>query len=139
MNKAILMGRLTKDPEVRYSQSETPIAIAKYTLAVRKNKIRNNEPEAEFIDIVAFSKLGEFAEKYFKKGMMVAILGHMHKETWEDSEHNKHSRMEVIAEEQYFAGSKLAKNIEQVSQRVESEIASTKVDLYTTKEDDLLY
>lgn len=75
MNKVILMGRLVKEPEVRYSQGAEPIAVARYTLAVNRRFKRQGEPEADFINCVAFGKTGEFAEKYFKKGQLVAITG----------------------------------------------------------------
>ena len=68
MNKVILMGRLAREPEVRYSQGTEPLAIARYTLAVNRRFKRQGEPEADFINCVAFGKTGEFAEKYFKKG-----------------------------------------------------------------------
>lgn len=68
MNKVILMGRLVRSPEVRYSQGMEPIAVARYTLAVNRRFKRKDEPEADFIPCVAFGKVGEFAEKYFKKG-----------------------------------------------------------------------
>ena len=67
MNKVILMGRLTRDPEVRYSQAAEPLAVARYALAVNRRFKRQGEPEADFINCVAFGKAGEFAEKYFKK------------------------------------------------------------------------
>lgn len=68
MNKVILMGRLTRSPEVRYSQGSEPVAVARYTLAVNRRFKRKDEPEADFIPCVAFGKSGEFAEKYFRKG-----------------------------------------------------------------------
>lgn len=70
MNKVILMGRLTRDPEVRYSQSSEPVAVARYTLAVNRRFKRKDEPEADFIPCVALGKSGEFAEKYFRKGQL---------------------------------------------------------------------
>ena len=76
MNTVILMGRLTRDPEVRYSQGENAMAIARYSLAVDRPKTRNNqEPGADFINCVAFGKSGEHAEKYFRQGMRVLISG----------------------------------------------------------------
>ena len=76
MNKVVLMGRLTRDPEVRYSQGESPLAIARYTLAVDRRQSRNSSDEqtADFIGCVAFGRAGEFAEKYFRKGTKIAIL-----------------------------------------------------------------
>ena len=70
MNKVILMGRLAREPEVRYSQGTEPLAIARYTLAVNRRFKRQGEPEADFINCVAFGKTGEFAEKYFKKASL---------------------------------------------------------------------
>ena len=75
MNKVILMGRLTRDPEVRYSQGSEPVAVARYTLAVNRRFKRKDEPEADFIPCVAFGKIGEFAEKYFRQGMRVLVSG----------------------------------------------------------------
>lgn len=75
MNKVILMGRLVKEPEVRYSQGTEPLAIARYTLAVNRRFKRQGEPEADFIPCVAFGKAGEFAEKYFKKGRWFLLSG----------------------------------------------------------------
>ena len=106
MNKAILMGRLVRDPEVRYSQGGNPLAIARYTLAVNRRMKKNGEQEADFINCVAFGKSGEFAEKYFKKGQMVSIVGRLQVRSWEDNEGKKRWTTEVIVEEQYFAESK---------------------------------
>ena len=77
MNKVILMGRLTRDPEVRYSQGESSLAIARYTLAVDRRQARGNgdEQSADFINCVAFGRAGEFAERYFRKGTKIAITG----------------------------------------------------------------
>ena len=75
MNKTTLLGRLTKDPEVRYTQGEQPVAIARYTLAVDRKYKKEGEPTADFISCVAFGKLGEFAEKYLKKGIKIAVVG----------------------------------------------------------------
>ena len=123
MNKVILMGRLARDPEVRYSQgsepgegrsgngsakqtSGNPLAIARYTLAVNRRMKKNGETEADFINCVAFGKSGEFAEKYFKKGQMVSIVGRLQVRSWEDNEGKKRWSTDVIVEEQYFAESK---------------------------------
>lgn len=71
------MGRLTRDPEVRYSLSANPVAVAKYGLAVRKPFVKQGEPDVDFFNIVAFGKAGEFAEKFFKKGQMVSVVGRL--------------------------------------------------------------
>lgn len=106
MNKVILMGRLTRDPEVRYSQSSEPVAVARYTLAVNRRFKRKDEPEADFIPCVALGKSGEFAEKYFWKGQLVGVIGRLQVRSWEDKEGKKHRTTEVIIEEQHFAESK---------------------------------
>lgn len=108
MNKVILMGRLAREPEVRYSQGTEPLAIARYTLAVNRRFKRQGEPEADFINCVAFGKTGEFAEKYFKKGQMVSVVGRLQVRSWDDNEGKKRWTTEVVIEEQYFAESKAA-------------------------------
>lgn len=110
MNKVILMGRLTREPEVRYSNGAEPLAVAHYTLAVNRRFKRKDEQEADFIPCVAFGKSGEFAEKYFKKGQMVSIVGRLQVRSWEDNEGKKRWTTEVIIEEQYFAESKKNSN-----------------------------
>ena len=106
MNKVILMGRLTRDPEVRYSQGNETMAIARYSLAVNRRGGRNGEQEADFINIVAFGKAGEFAEKYFKKGMQVAVVGRIQTGSYTNKEGQKVYTTEVVVEDQYFADSK---------------------------------
>lgn len=110
MNKVILMGRLTRSPEVRYSQGAEPVAVARYTLAVNRRFKRKDEPEADFIPCVALGKSGEFAEKYFRKGQLVGVIGRLQVRSWEDKEGKKHWTTEVIVEEQYFAESKKNSN-----------------------------
>ena len=105
MNKVILMGRLTRSPEVRYSQGAEPVAVARYTLAVNRRFKRKDEPEADFIPCVAFGKSGEFAEKYFRKGQMVAVTGRLQVRSW-DKDGERRYTTEVIIEEQHFAESK---------------------------------
>lgn len=106
MNKVILMGRLAKDPEVRYTQGSEPLAVARYTLAVNRRFKRQGEPDADFIDCVAFGKQGEFAEKYFRKGQMVSVIARLQVRTWDDKEGKRHWSTDVVIEEQYFAESK---------------------------------
>lgn len=108
MNKVILMGRLTRSPEVRYSQGAEPVAVARYTLAVNRRFKRKDEPEADFIPCVALGKSGEFAEKHFRKGQLVGVIGRLQVRSWEDKEGKKHWTTEVIIEEQHFAESKAA-------------------------------
>ena len=110
MNKVILMGRLTKDPEVRYTQSGEPMAIARYTLAVNKRFKKQGEADADFIPCVAFGKQGEFAENYLAKGRQIAVVGRLQVRNWEDNEGKKRVTTEVVVEEHYFAESKSDKN-----------------------------
>lgn len=106
MNKVILMGRLAKDPEVRYSQSAEPLVIARYSLAVPKRFKKQGEPDADFINCVAFGKNGEFAEKYLKKGQMISVVGRLQVRSWQDNDGKKRWSTEVVVEEHYFAESK---------------------------------
>lgn len=106
MNKVILMGRLVRDPEVRYTQSNQPMAIARFTLAVNRRFKRQGEQDADFIPCVAFGKQGEFAEKYFRKGQMVSVVGRLQVRNWDDNNGNKRITTEVVVEEQYFAEKK---------------------------------
>lgn len=112
MNKVILMGRLTRDPEIRYSQASEPLAIARYTLAVDRRYQRRdnsgNEQTADFIPCVAFGKLGEFAEKYLKQGTKVVITGRIQTGSYTNKDGNKIYTTEVVVEECEFAESKKA-------------------------------
>ena len=106
MNKVILMGRLTRDPEVRYTQTNNTL-VASFSLAVNRRFVRQGEEiQADFINIVAWSKLGEFCSKYFKKGQQVAVTGRLQTRTWDDDQGQKHYITEGVAEEAYFADSK---------------------------------
>ena len=103
MNKVELLGRLTRDPEVRYTQTSNTL-VASFSLAVNRRFVRQGEErQADFINIVAWSKLGEFCSKYFKKGQQVAIVGRIQTRTWDDDQGQKHYVTEVVAEEAYFA------------------------------------
>ena len=106
MNKVILMGRLTRDPEVRYSQGERPVAVARYTLAVNRTFKRAGEPDADFINCVAFDRAGEFAEKYFRQGMRVLVSGRLQTGSYVNKEGQKVYTTEVILDDQEFADSK---------------------------------
>ena len=107
MNKIILMGRLTRDPEIRYSQGNNPMAIARYTLAVDKKKKREDGITADFFRIVAFDRLAEFAEKYLQQGMKILLSGHVQTGTYE-KDGIKMPFFEVVVEEQEFAENKNA-------------------------------
>ncbi len=108
MNKVILMGRLTRDPDVRYSQGENSTAVARYTLAVDRRFSKNEENSTDFINIVAFGKAGEFAEKYLKKGTKVLVTGRIQTGSYTNKEGQKVYTTDVVAEDQEFAESKNA-------------------------------
>ena len=105
MNKTILLGRLTKDPEIRYSQTNNT-KFANFTLAVNRKYVKQGEErQTDFINIVTYSKLAEFVEKYLKKGIQICICGRLQTRNWEDNNGQKHYTTEVIAEEIDFADS----------------------------------
>ena len=105
MNKTILMGRLTKDPDTRYTQT-TNTQVTSFTLAVNRRFAKEGEQQADFINIVSWNKTAEFVSKYFKKGQQVGVIGRIQTRTWDDDQGQKHYVTEVIAEEVYFADSK---------------------------------
>ena len=106
MNKVILMGRLTRDPEVRYTQTNNTL-VASFSLAVNRRFARQGEErQADFINIVAWNKTGEFCSKYFKKGQQVGVIGRIQTRSWDDEQGQKRYATEVIAEEVYFAEGK---------------------------------
>ena len=105
MNKVILIGRLTADPEVRFSQGENALCIARYRLAVNRRFKRDGEPEADFINCVAFGKQGEFAEKYLHKGMKITVSGRIQTGSYE-KEGVKHYTTDIVVEEHEFCESK---------------------------------
>lgn len=106
MNKVILVGRLTRDPEVRYTQGENQTAIARYTLAVDRRFKRDGEPTADFVNCVVFGKSAEFAEKYFRHGLRVAISGRITTGSYTNKDGIKVYTTEVTVEDQEFAESK---------------------------------
>ncbi len=137
MNKAILMGRLTRDPEIRYSQSANLVAVARYGIAVRRQYAKQGEADVDFFNVVAFGKAAEFAEKYFRKGQLVSIVGRIQINTWEDQQKVKHTSVDIVAEEQHFAESKSSAE----SRGVQTDVAPTPtsnspVEGFTNIEDD---
>ena len=106
MNKVILMGRLTRDPEVRYSAGENSLAIARYTLAVDRRFKRDGEATADFISCVVFGKQAEFAEKYFRQGIRIVVSGRIQTGGYTNRDGVKVYTTEVVVEEQEFAESK---------------------------------
>ena len=107
MNKVILMGRLTRDPEVRYSQGETATAVARFTLAVDR-RFRRDDASADFIGCVAFGKNAEFIEKYFRQGTKALITGRIQTGSYTNRDGQKVYTTDVVVEEQEFAESKNA-------------------------------
>ena len=106
MNKVILMGRLTRDPEVRYTQGDDPVAIARYSLAVDRKYKKEGEQTADFIPCVAFGKNGQFAEKYLHQGIKIAISGRIQTGSYTNKDGAKVYTTDVVVEEHYFAESK---------------------------------
>ena len=109
MNKCCFVGRLTRDPEIRYTQGEKSMCIARYTLAGERRRAKSNdEQKADFIPCLAFGKSGEHVEKYYKKGMKVAVSGRMQTGSYTNKEGQKVYTTELVIEEQEFAESKAA-------------------------------
>ena len=106
MNKVILMGRLTRDPEVRYSAGENALAIARYTLAVDRRFRRDGEATADFISCVSFGRTAEFAEKYFRQGLKVIVTGRIQTGSYTNKEGQKVYTTDVVVDDQEFAESK---------------------------------
>ena len=105
MNKVILLGRLTKDPEVKFTQNNNT-CVCTFGLAVNRKFKQEGQPDADFINIVAWTKTAEFISKYFKKGQQIALAGRLQTRTYDDKEGKKIHVTEVVAEEVYFADSK---------------------------------
>lgn len=106
MNKVILVGRLTKDPDVRYSQGENTTAIARYNLAVDRIGAKDGQPSADFISCIAFGKNGEFAEKYLHKGMKIAVEGRIQTGSYTNNDGQKVYTTDVVIERHEFCESK---------------------------------
>ena len=108
MNKVILMGRLTRHPEVRYTQGENATAVARYSLAVDRRFRREGEPTADFINCVAFGRAAEFAERYLRQGTKIAITGRIQTGSYTNRDGVKVYTTDIVVEEQEFAESKAA-------------------------------
>lgn len=106
MNKVVLVGRLTRDPDVRYSQGEKSTAICRYTLAVDRRFKRENEQNADFISCIVFGKSAEFAEKYFRQGLRISVSGRIQTGSYTNKDGVKVYTTEVVVEEQEFAESR---------------------------------
>lgn len=109
MNKVILMGRLTRDPDVRYSQTDSNMAIARFSLAVdRRYKKQGDETTADFFNCTAFGKQGEFVEKYLKQGTKIVVTGRIQNDNYTNKEGQKVYSVQIMVEEIEFAESKAA-------------------------------
>lgn len=108
MNKVVLMGRLTKDPEVRYSTGNKPTCVARYTLAVNRKFKQDGQQNADFISCICFGKQGEFAEKYLKQGIKIVVSGRIQTGSFDKKDGTRVYTTDVVAEEQEFAESKSA-------------------------------
>lgn len=128
MNKVILLGRLTRDPETRYTQTSN-MQVTSFTLAVNRRFVKQGEErQADFINCVAWNKTAEFVSKYFKKGQQVGIIGRIQTRNYDDEQGIKHYVTEIIAEEVYFAGYK--------KDATQNEVQATD-DFEITNQDDL--
>ena len=121
MNKVILMGRLTRDPELRYSTGERQMAIARYTLAVAR-KVKTNDTEADFINCIAFGKSAEFVEKYFRQGQRVLIEGRLQTGSYTNKDGKTVYTTDVIVDSGEFADSKGASDYTSASSYTQSQI-----------------
>ena len=104
LNHIVIMGRLTRDPELRYTQSQIP--VASFSVAVDRDFGRNEEKQTDFIDCVAWRQTGEFVSKYFQKGSMVVVSGRLQIRDWTDKDGNKRRSAEIVADNVYFGESK---------------------------------
>ena len=105
MNKVVLMGRLTRDPETRYTQGNNT-AVCSFSLAVNRKFKQEGQPDADFINVTAWAKTAEFVSKYFTKGQQVGVIGRIQTRNYDDKDGKKVYVTEVVAEEVYFADSK---------------------------------
>lgn len=108
LNHIAIMGRLTRDPELRHTQSGKP--VASFTVAVDRDFSKDGQRETDFIDVVAWNAVGEFVSKYFRKGSMIAVSGRLQSRKWEDNNGNKRTNWEIKADSVYFGESKKAES-----------------------------
>lgn len=121
MNKVIMIGRLTKDPEVRYTQGENSMAIARFNLAVDRRIKKDSEQSADFINCVSFGKTAEFIDKYFKKGTKIALVGRIQTGSYTNKEGQKVYTTDVVVEEVEFAESRGSGDNQQTSRPAPSQ------------------
>lgn len=129
------MGKLTRDVDVKYTQTNNTM-IASFSLAVNRRFVKEGEErQADFFNITAFGKTGEFCSKYFSKGQQVAVIGRLQNRSWEDEQGQKHYATDVIAEEVYFADSKKQQNENNMSE-LQNHLDNVGAD-YTMQDDNL--
>jgi len=134
MNKVILMGRLTRDPELRYTSNN--LAVCSFTLAVNRGFAKQGEErQADFIPIVVWDKQAEFCSKYFTKGLQVVVVGRIQVRSWDDSEGKKRYATEVVANEVYFADSKRSDTADRIQ---DPQMVESADGFYPLEEDDEL-
>lgn len=134
MNKVILIGRLTKDPDVRYTQGQQPTCMARYTLAVDKRvKDADGNRQADFINCVAFGKSGEFAEKYLHKGTKICIGGRIQTGSYTKQDGTKVYTTDVVVEEHEFCESKASNDMTQNTAQGLANTATSAVSNFSTK------
>ncbi len=106
MNKVQLIGRLTRDPELKYTQSTEPVAVTRFSVAVNRKYKRDGEPDADFFNCITFGKTAEFVSKYFSKGKMIGVAGSIRNNSWTDNNGQKRISTEILVDEVEFCGSK---------------------------------
>ena len=125
MNKCVLMGRLTRDVDVRYTQTNNTM-VANFSLAINRRFAKEGEErQADFINVVAWNKTAEFVSKYFKKGQQVGVIGRIQTRSWDDEQGQKRYVTEVVAEEVYFADSKRDGVPNEMSEATAADITNT--------------
>lgn len=138
MNKVILLGRLTRDVDVKYTQINNTL-IASFILAVNRRFVKQGEEkQADFFNVTAFGKTGEFCSKYFSKGQQVAIIGRLQTRNWQDDQGQKHYATDIIAEECYFADSRKQSN-DGDAKEPETELKNAGVEFNAIDNDSLLF
>lgn len=133
MNNVNLMGRLVRDIELKYTNSQTPVAVANFTLAVNRRFKRDGEPDADFFDCVAFGRTAETMDKFLSKGRQIALTGRLQVRTWEDKEGKKRKTVEVIVESFDFCGKREDADGQQQTQQ---DSAETTGGFYPISDDD---
>ena len=139
MNKVFLMGRLTRDPDVRQSQGENPITIARYTLAIDRRKTQNNQdPGADFVSCIAFGRNGDFAEKWLHKGTKIVIEGHIQTGSYNNKDNQKIYTTDVVIDSQEFAESRGGLNEEDKAARDQAALEAAGVQMTPEQEQDFM-